>query len=681
LSKHPPVHLHCLVLGGHIINNKKKKTKSLKIFARTLLLVLVPLILITLTHSREQQIARADDEEIVVTPPNKPHKPPKKFLGIWMTNGYGLQPNSDYYTIVDSPVTLRTDAGRSVWNVILGIFDGDHFRWSQSTDGQNWTEISKADGGYKKNFTVTPTEVGTVWYQLDTQYYNYATGWLGFKTHIYSNVAAVHTLPEAVEALELDVTADDDYLYNTSDKLSNTTYAHATPTPANATGEVTWAIDDTSLATIDENGMVTANSKSLSGTVTVTGTFTNKDGTSIDDDVEIRIGGGLDDQIVDSGEKATFTLLGNTGGSDDDDDDDDGTGTVTVDWYKYDPGASKGVKVSSGEDTFYTTPVTSMADDGSYFQAILTFSTGKVTKTITSNKAKLTVIPSSEPDIEITNKLINDTYQHQDNTDLHLIDSTGEDSITYHDTLTNKSEDGILKGGYYVIPMLNDTTVNSVKVAGEELTSDDYQIIPDPDTGSDNLVISVGDFDPDESKDVFVNTTAPDITAKKNFPFNSYVYGTNHDGEVYRNEGADEKIDYITNKILPKISDIDFGTVSAFSKGTLKYRPDELNSPNNMVNVDDERREKNSLKVFVTQNTAMTNDDGDILSASLRYYDSGNYSDILNNKTPIHQTDVGATLDSINWNKEDGLLLHINDNYLKGGRYTTTLNWSFEDSI
>lgn len=678
MFKHPPVHLWCPVLGGHVMKNKK--SKGFQKVIKSLLLILVPLILITLTYSREQQIARAIDDEVVVIPPNKPHAPPKKFLGIWMTNGYGLQPNPDYYTVVDSPVTLRTDAGRSVWNVILGIFDGEHFRWSQSTDGKNWSPVSKGDGGYRKNFTVTPNKVGTVWYQLDTQYYTYLTGWLGFKTHIYSNVAAVHTLPEAVNALKLDVTVDDKYLYNTSDQLSNTTYAHAIPTPANATGDITWSVDNTTLATIDENGMVTANNKSISGTVRVTGTFTNKDGTSVQDDEDIIIGGGLDDQTVDSGESATFTLLGDTGG-DADGDDDDGNGTVTIDWYKYAPGASKGVKVSSGDETFYTTPATTMADDGSYFQAIITFSTSKITKTITSNKAKLTVIPSSKPDIEITNKLINNTYQHQDNTDQHLIDSTGDDNITYYDNLINKSDDGVLKDGYYVIPMLPGTKVNSVEVAGEELTTDDYQIIPDSDTGSDNLILTVGDLNPDVSKDIVVNTTAPDITAKKEFSFNSYVYGVNHDGEVYRNEATDERIDYITNKIFPKIEDIDFGSISAFSKSTLKYRPDTLNSPNSMINVNDDRREKKSLKVFVTQNGEMINDNGDVLAASLRYYDSGNHSDILNSKTPIYQTDVGTALESIDWDKKDGLLLHINDNYLKGGKYSTTLNWSFEDSI
>jgi len=658
----------------------KRKYKHHKKIIRIILLLLIPLITIILNYSQEQTTINADDETVVVTPPNTPTKPPKKVLGIWMTNGYGLQPNSDYYTVVDSPVTLKTDAGRSVWNAIAGVFDGDHFRWSQSTDGKNWTAVSEGDGGYKKNFTVTPTKVGTVWYQLDTQYYNYLTGWL-LKTHIYSNVAAVHTLSEAVNATTLTVTSDDDYLYNTSDQLSNTTYAHAMPDPANSTGNITWSIDDPTLATIDDNGLVTANSNGLSGTVTVKATFTNNDDSEIYGYVKIKIGGGLDDQTVDSGDAATFTLLGKTGGTGDGDDEDNGTGTVTVDWYKYAPGATKGVLVSSGDATSYTTPTTTMADDGSYFQAIITLSTSKGSKTITSNKAKLTVIPANNPNINITNKLTNDTYQQNDNTDQHLLDSTSNDSITYHDNLTNQSSDGVLKNGYYVIPMLPNTKVNSVKLGDQVLTSDDYQIIADPDTAADDLVINIGNFSTNESKDLEVNTTVPNISSKNNFKFTPYVYGTNYDGTVYRNDGTDEEIDYITNKISPNVQDIDFGTVSAFSKDTLKYRPDNLNSPNSIVNVDDERRDKKALKVYVTQNSAMTNDNGDVLPASLRYYSDGTYSDVLNNKTQIDQTDDGTALKSINWKKEDGLLLHINDNYLKAGKYTTTLNWSFEDSL
>ncbi len=655
----------------------RKRHSHQKKLVYKLVILLFSLIFIALNYSNKQTTTKADDE-VVVTPKFTPNKPPKKVIGIWMTNGYGLQPNPDYYTVVDTPVTLKTDAGRSVWTAAAGALDGVHYRWWQSTDGTNWTAVAKANNGYKKNFTVTPTEVGTVWYQLDTQYYNYFTGLL-LKTHIYSNVAAVHTLADPVDALQLDVTSDDDYLYNTSDKLSNTTYAHAQPTPSDATGTITWSVDNPDLATVDENGLVTANSNSLSGTVRVTATFTNNDGSSIKNYVDIEIGGGLDDQTVKSGSPATFTLQGKTGG--DDDDGSSGTGTVNVDWYKYAPGSNTRVKVSSGTDTTYTTPDTTMADDGSYFQAVLTFTSGSTTKTITSNKAKLTVLPSSEPDIEITNKITNDTYQDSANTDQLLNDSTGNDSITYHDTLTNKSTEGILKADSYVIPMLPGTKVNTVQVSGNTLSSDDYQIIPNSDTGADDLVINLDDFSHGDSKDIEVNTTVPDITAKQSFQFTPYVYGVNYDGNVYRQEGLDEEINYITNKVLPKVENIDYGTITAFSKDILKYRPDSLNSPNGIVTADDERRDKQPLKVFVTQNAPLSNNNGDVLPASLRFYSDGNYSEILNNKTQIYQTDNGAALKSIAWDKQNGLLLHIDNNFAIAGQYTTTLNWSFEDSL
>jgi len=641
------------------------------------LIILVSLVLLTLTKSHEPTIIQADDEEVVVTPKFTPNKPPKKVIGIWMTNGYGLQPNPDYYTVVGTPVTLKTDAGRSVWTAAAGLLDGVHYRWWQSTDGTNWTAVSKGDNGYKKNFTVEPTEIGTVWYQLDTQYYNYITGAL-LKTHIYSNVAAVHTLTDPVNAVKLDVTSDDDYLYNTSDKLSNTTYAHAIPTPANATGTIAWTVDDPTLATVDDNGLVTANSKSKSGTVSVIATMTNNDGSTISGHVEIEIGGGLDDQRVNSGNTATFTLQGKTGG---DDDGESGSGTLTVDWYKYAPGSNSRVKVSTGSDTTYTTPATTMADDGSYFQAVLTFKSGSTTKTITSNKALLTVIPASEPNIKITYKITNDTYPDPSNTDHILNDATGDDSITYQDTLTNQSTEGMLKNGFYAIPMYAGTKINSVKVGDDVLTTDDYQVVPNPDTGANELVITVGDLNPGDSKNIEVKTTVPDITEKNTFPFTPYVYGSNYDGTGYRQEGTDEEINYITNKISPNVADIDYGTITAFSKNVLKYRPESLNSPNSIINVDDQRRDKKPMKVFVTENNALTNDNGDILPASLRYYQDGNYQNVLNNKVEIYQSTDGDALTSIDWKRTDGLLLHIDDNYLRAGKYTAMLNWSFEDSL
>jgi len=53
--------------------------------------------------------------------------------------------------------------------------------------------------------------------------------------------------------------------------------------------------------------------------------------------------------------------------------------------------------------------------------------------------AKLTVIPSGEPDIDINNTLTNETYIDDEDTDLILNKVINGDNITYHDTLTNQS--------------------------------------------------------------------------------------------------------------------------------------------------------------------------------------------------------------------------------------------------
>lgn len=656
-------------IGGTFMKFHKYTRKTLKVF----LLLILPIVLLMTAESHIQS-TKADDTEVVVTPKFTPNKEPKKFLGIWMSSGYSLQPNPDYYTVVDSSVTIRNNAVRSIWKVLTGAFDGVHYRWWQST--KNWTKVSEKNNGYKKNFTVTPSEVGTTWYQLDTQYYTLLTPL--FKTHIYSQVTAVHALEAPVNAISLEVTVDDKYLYNTSDELSNTTYAHAVPTPSNATGTITWSMSDTTLATIDEDGEITANNQGKSGTVEAIATMTNNDGSIIQGRTPVEIGGGLDDQTVHSGETANFVLKGNTGGDSDDDD----SGSITIDWYKYDPITNAKTKVASGTDTDYTTPKTTYADNGTLYQAVLTLKSGKVTKTITTNKALLTVIPSGDPDLEITNKLVNKTFTAENNTDTKLYQTINNDNIVYTDTIQNKSTEGILKDGYYVLPLHAGTSVNSVKINDQTLTSDKYTLVSNDTDQTDDLVIPLGTLITQASVDITVDTTVKNITLKETLSTTPYAYGTNNDGNIYRQDGSNEQINYITGNINAKIQDIDYGNISGYSKNTLKYRNDALNSPNNIVDVDDDRRDKNSLKVFISQDSDFAHESlNSVLPATLRYYENGSYQTVTNNKVQISAADLGQELSSIAWNKEDGLLLHINDDHPVAGKYSTTLTWYFENSI
>jgi len=648
----------------------RKPHQHAKKIIKTILLLLIPLILLALTTNSNEQTIKANRDDVVVTPKFKPNAPPRKFLGIWMTNGYGLQPAADSYTSVDVPITIRAKAGRSIWSVLFGALDSPHFRWWKTTDGMLWTKVAEADNGYKRNFTITPTEVGTTWYQLDTQYYVISA----LQTNIYSQVAAVHTLPDPIVANDLNVTVDDDYLYNTSDNFSNTTYAHATPEPAYATGEVTWDISDTSLATIDEDGEITANSKGLVGEVLALATWTNAiDGSKIYGSVPVEIGNGIDDQTVKSGETATFFLRGNTGGDGEDDD----AGTLTIEWFK------NGKSVSKGADNVsYTTDPTTMADDQSDIQAVLSFKKGILPATKKkTNFAKLTVLPLDDPDIIITNQITNETYVHDKNTDNHLLNATNGDSITYRDILNNQSTEGSLMNANYVIPLKSGTKVNSVKIDGTVIDADNYEIISNSDTQTDDLVIKIGDIAAQATKNLEVNTTVTNITGADYINFTPYVYGDNHTGTTYQQFGTKETIDYISNVIHSNVQNIDFGTITPYSKNTLLHRPNASNNPNNIVNIDDQRRSKDPMTVFVSQEVDFVNDNGDILPADLRYYKNDNYQSIYGNKTPIATSLDGSNLSSIAWEKAEGILLHINDNLMPVGKYSTTLTWYFENSL
>lgn len=660
-------------IGGFMM---KKHHKAVKKIIKLFLLLLIPIILLGVTTSHDQNI-KADSKEVVVKPYKTPNKPPKKFLGIWMTDGYGLQPPADTYTTVGSEVVLRTSAGRSIWTVLGGLWDGVHYRWYKSTDGQKWTQIKEKDGGYKKNFSVTPSEIGTVWYQLDTQYYMILTPI--FKTHIYSEVAAVHTVEESVNALELNVTVDDKFLYSTSE-ISNTTYAHATPDPITATGNITWSVDKPELATIDEDGLITANSKGLKGTVKVIATFTNNDGSQIQGHDTVEVGGGLDDQTVNSGETATFTPKGDVG---DGDDDNGSSGSLTVTWKKFASlESSTGTQVASGKNLSYTTPPTTMSEDGSYYQAEIIFKAGLVSKSIITNKARLNVIPAPEPDIELTNKIVNNTYHADGDTDNLLNDVTNHDNVTYHDQLTNKSDEGSLKNGYYVIPMRGGTKVNSVKIDGDILDESKYTLVDDSEDDSDDLVIDIGTLDTNESINIDVDTTVQNISSEDSFTFIPYVYGSDVDGKIYRQEGTQEKINYISNQITPVIQDIDFGTITPFSANVLKYRPQAVNTPNNIIDITDTRRDKVPMKVYVSQeNDFLHESESATLPARLRYYDNGDYTDIRNQKTLLTESEHGSDLSSISWDKNNGLLLYIDAGQKLTGRYSTTLSWYFENSV
>ncbi|WP_125565485.1 hypothetical protein [Companilactobacillus insicii] len=325
---------------------------------------------------------------------NDPTPAPSKFLNIWNTNGYDLQPDPVYNVQVgDKDKMMYTDAARSVWTVLGGVFDAPHYRWYKSDDGRTWSEVPEWQNGHRKNMPIDTSTEGTTWYQQDTQYWNYLTGWFA-KTHIYSNISQVNVLKNNIDADSVNVTTDNSYLYNISDKLMNVTYAHATVNPTYATGKITWSTNHPELVTVDsDTGKITANSKGANGRATIIATYTGSNEKSpkiVTGKTYVTVGGGLVNQKARVGGTATFKLQGNT---------DDFYGywddnNIAVEWYTKKDGAKDSTEklVASTSNLYYTTNALTSDDRENMYRAKIIMRKGTKQMTLTTNWAALTIL-------------------------------------------------------------------------------------------------------------------------------------------------------------------------------------------------------------------------------------------------------------------------------------------------
>lgn len=642
---------------------------------KNIALVIILFTLLTgvfLVKNTTESIA-ADDE---IGYYKKPTGDVRKFLGIWLTSGFNLQPNADNYVLVNNTVTLHTDSGRSLWDRAVSLNGFAHYRWYKSTDGKKWSKMSDKENGDYKHMPVTPTTTGTVYYQQRVSWYYLVE--LLTSPVVYSQVAAVHSLPEPVNATDVEVTTDDDYLYNSpNDVTDTTTYAHASITPVNFTGTLSWSIDNTDLATIDEDtGLISANTLGKSGTVTVTANLSNPDGTTTKGSTKVQVGGGLDDQTVRAGKTATFSLRGNIGELNEDDT------SYNVKWYKEDPITHYRTQIDADSKALsITTPETTLDDDGTLFFAIIQVKVGTSSMSYTTNDAFLYVTPEGGPDVNIDDTLENETFDDNTNTDNMLYGVINGDKVTYHNTLTNDSQTGTLSDGKYVLPLHANTTVTKVTLDGNELPSSEYEVKSNDTTDQTNVSVDGLSFKNGESHSIEVETVVGGITKKETSRTIPYITGKDDDGDSYQKIGKTETINYTTDMIEQSIKHIDYGEVVSYGQETLVYRSDDLNWPNNLIEIDDMRRYKNPVTVSVSQGADLENEKGQTLSGSLRYYDDdGEYTDLLANSAVVKSTSENETLESIGWYKNNGLVLYLNG-ASSAGIYTTQLNWEISDTI
>lgn len=668
----------------HILNNVRGLMMR-KLKKRWLIVLIFISILSASSFNRRYKQVRADEAETTeVTPYKKPSGNARSFLGLRTRSGYILQPAEQTYIEIGQTKGLYADARRSMIAQILGaLFMVRRYQWYQSTDGKTWSKVSTKNSGTNKNLTLTPSDEGTTYYQLET-YWTGLTGWIK-SNELYSNVATVHAVPEPVDAKEVKVVTDDDYLYNSVNDIVNIeTYAHAIPTPANFTGTVTWSVDDTNLATIDEEtGLITANTNRLGGKVKVTATMHNPIGDDIQGSTIVTVGGGLEDQTVHAGNTATFDLRGNVGDLDDEDEEDsDGNSDYTVKWYKEDPitHARTQIQKDDPQALSYTTPETTLDDDGTIFLAIVSVKYNGKTYSYTTEDAYLHVLPEGGPDLTLTNTLKNETFTDNNNTNTVLFGVNNGDAVKYTDTVKNVSTSGTLKDAEYTLPLRKGTQVTSVKVDGKDTTN--YEVKDNDDTNSSDVVIAGLNFKINESHDIEVNTIVAGIEAKTSYTSVPYITGMNDDNNIYQKFGNDETLNYTTNSVVVnKVSDIDYGTINSVGTGKTLPRQDALNLPNNMMEVEDMRRNKEPLTVTVSQDAPLQTKTGDVFAGNLRFYNNGEYTDLLERPAVVATTNKDEELLSLGWDKDNGILLYLQSKLNVAGTYKTTLSWTISDSV
>ncbi len=607
-----------------------------------------------------QTTAQAAD--VTVVPKYTPSSDPVKFLFIYWTSGFSLQPQSQY-TYIGQPVTLSTNVSLNALDTGLSLiipFFG--YQWWQSTDGATWTKVSN---GTKKNLTLTPTSTGTTYYQLAYE----KAGLLITYSAYYSKVASITTEPDPIDATGVSVSVDDDYLYNNQSSAAST-FAHATPNPYNSTAKLSWSVDNTDLATIDSTtGQLTANTSGKSGTVKAIATLTNSDGSTVTGSKDVTIGGGLDDQTVNEGSAATFNIDGNWDNTPD-----------SVVWHKVQNGTDSVISGATGMS--YTTPDTAYADNGAQFYAVMKVSQdngngGTSTTTVTTNKATLTVIPNTTPKVIINSNIYNNTYNSHNDTDTEISNIMAGDELVIKGTITDENANSIMAAGQLSIKIPGNMAPDTVMIDGTKYS--DYYITADPNDPTMSY-LKITNINMTTSKS---HSFEIDMPAESNGNISVDATPTLIGADADENQLPDT---YVGNGLTMNFSD---GQLDAqahdISYGQLQYssvgKPVEGtvdtndNPENNILSVSDNRRDKQDTHIYLSQQTPF-NSNGNKLSSELRYYTGNSYQVLTDQNLLISNTAAGDSVNSIENNSSNGLRLYIFDSNLVYGQYTSELDWT-----
>lgn len=641
-----------------------------------LIIVLAFAACFSLPGTNQNSISSQNVEAAEAAPVHTPSGDPIGIIGAYIVGGYTLQPTSQY-TYLDRPVTLQSKA---VYNMLeINPLRPFSYQWMMSKDGINWGDPADLDSA---NITLPADSVGTRYYQ--STYTKVSGLWENERSGYYSKMVSVTVLPEPVEATKVNVTTDDDYLYNNQENAS-TTYAHAQLEPFDSTATITWSLSGSSsdLATIDPNtGLITANKNGKSGTIEVVATAHNSDETTVTGSTKVKIGGGLDNQKVDEGKTATFDIGGQFAAVPD-----------SIVWHKI--VNNKDTVISGANKMSYTTPATVYDDNGAQYYAVIKITQNDSegnpqTSTITTNKATLTVIPDKVPRVLLNSTVINNSYDdhNADNTELNNVISG--DNITIKGTATDDNKNSAMSAASIKIKLPKDIekddsgrpAITDVKIDGQS-TENYYVVSNSSDPGTYIINFYEIDFTQTKShsyelsfntqnKNTYDFVTVPSLTG----------VDSNEDPIDGTYEGNSLTIHFTDGKLAASANNLDYGTLKYDNIGKPQTGTVDGDDSTNVLTINDNRRDKTAASIYVSQSTPFTTSNGEkTLPAELRFYDDdGSYKVIGNDNTLVSSTAEGQQLTSVKNGDDYGIKLYIQKGSVEYGQFNSTIEWTFQNA-
>ncbi|NLR10641.1 MULTISPECIES: Ig-like domain-containing protein [Lactobacillaceae] len=620
--------------------------------ARLLSTLLAILVMVGIYFQIDQprNVARAATVQTMQTP----SPAPVGALGLYLNTGFNLQP-ADSYTFVGHKKILTTSVVRSVAESLI-IWPPAKIQWFQQSD--DMISATKIDGATSADLTVTPQKQGTVYYQ---QQYHYL-GWIKPQDR-YSRIAKLTTSPDPVAAESLAVRTDNGYLYN-NQKDAQQTYVHATPTPVDATGDLTWSSSDPSLATVSKTtGEVTANNSGKAGIVKITGTMTNPDGkASVSAETSITIGGGLDSQTVDEGQPATFKILGKL----------DQTPDQVV-WHRVDS-AGKDTVVSDQTAITYTVPPTTLKDNQNQYYANIKVKSEDKEKEITTNRARLNVKLSTAPNVSIVNTIDNlsNYFALSSPASTGSVNFRSGEECQVVGTISDRNMASKLSKGDFTITLPQGVSEVAIKVDDQAVSYD----VKSNDT--DNTYSVSGQSLRDKKPHIVEATFTLSNLAKGRYATGFKLSGYDDQSpsqSVGTFSGNEVTMNLTDGKIDATANNVDFGRLTSDNLG--QELSGKVVGGGELLDVTDNREHKSETHVALRQVTPLRNGQRDLDAEMSFNPGNGEKLKTLSTKDQdVLTTKEGESLPSIGSAQGQGLMLKVTAGDVQPGTYTTQLIWS-----